>query len=479
MPKFLDVTNKAAARAAIEAAGLTAEKNVFTGKAEWGAGFIPPFDSQIWVASLAVDPELMTQGIYIVHRVNGDLHADAPGGVSDTHDAFATEIFATEAVNAKYLNALESSCTVDGPTEILFMCSGLFNGGATGTASGTVDEWQVVRVDTIPPIPEGLTIDKLTSLYVKGQAAGEKNYSLYVEGGNSVIRGPIVPDSPDSAEALGLRINALPDSDGDQTLFLITGPLGNLWWNFLADGTGGQGSAAAGVTWQIDNGNHPDNVALRVKQSGIQTADPFRVTTSSGAVLFGVASTGVAEISQDIKLTKTGQTRIYNSGAGTDSIKIGGGAGVEVETYTSGSFSTKFKITQAGNVSTKGDIELEKSGATRIYNNQNLSDSITLGGANGIDFQTWTSGFTTKVKLTAAGNLGVGTESPSEKLDVNGTVKATSVTVGSAKIFSGTGSPESVIAAGVGSLYMRTDGGAGTSLYVKESGSGTTGWVAK
>lgn len=44
---------------------------------------------------------------------------------------------------------------------------------------------------------------------------------------------------------------------------------------------------------------------------------------------------------------------------------------------------------------------------------------------------------------------------------------------------SGTGSPETVVTAPVGSLYSRTDGGAGTSLYVKESGTGNTGWVAK
>lgn len=44
---------------------------------------------------------------------------------------------------------------------------------------------------------------------------------------------------------------------------------------------------------------------------------------------------------------------------------------------------------------------------------------------------------------------------------------------------SGTGSPETVVAAPVGTLYTRTDGGAGTTLYVKESGAGNTGWVAK
>ncbi len=44
---------------------------------------------------------------------------------------------------------------------------------------------------------------------------------------------------------------------------------------------------------------------------------------------------------------------------------------------------------------------------------------------------------------------------------------------------SGTGSPEGVVIAGVGSLYLRTDGGPVTSLYVKESGTEATGWVAK
>ena len=44
---------------------------------------------------------------------------------------------------------------------------------------------------------------------------------------------------------------------------------------------------------------------------------------------------------------------------------------------------------------------------------------------------------------------------------------------------SGSGSPESVVTAPVGSLYSRSDGGLLSSLYVKESGSGNTGWVGK
>jgi hypothetical protein len=45
--------------------------------------------------------------------------------------------------------------------------------------------------------------------------------------------------------------------------------------------------------------------------------------------------------------------------------------------------------------------------------------------------------------------------------------------------FVGTGTPESVVTAVVGATYRRLDGGANTTLYVKESGTSNTGWVAK
>jgi hypothetical protein len=47
---------------------------------------------------------------------------------------------------------------------------------------------------------------------------------------------------------------------------------------------------------------------------------------------------------------------------------------------------------------------------------------------------------------------------------------------GDVSIRTGSGAPENNVTAAVGSLYLRTDGGAGTTLYVKESGTGNTGW---
>jgi parallel beta-helix repeat protein len=43
----------------------------------------------------------------------------------------------------------------------------------------------------------------------------------------------------------------------------------------------------------------------------------------------------------------------------------------------------------------------------------------------------------------------------------------------------GSGSPEGAIHGARGSIYRRTDGGAKTTLYVKETGVGSTGWIGK
>lgn len=59
------------------------------------------------------------------------------------------------------------------------------------------------------------------------------------------------------------------------------------------------------------------------------------------------------------------------------------------------------------------------------------------------------------------------------------TTPATIATVG-ALVRSGNGDPEGAIVGSVGDLWLRLNGGAGTTLYVKESGAATnTGWAAK
>lgn len=47
------------------------------------------------------------------------------------------------------------------------------------------------------------------------------------------------------------------------------------------------------------------------------------------------------------------------------------------------------------------------------------------------------------------------------------------------KVITGAGTPEGNVTATVGSLYLNTSGGTSTTLYVKTSGIGNTGWTAK
>lgn len=63
--------------------------------------------------------------------------------------------------------------------------------------------------------------------------------------------------------------------------------------------------------------------------------------------------------------------------------------------------------------------------------------------------------------------------------DITSLASGVAIASGGPKILSGTGTPEGAVTAGVGSIFLRSDGGAVTSIYVKESGSGNTGWVAK
>lgn len=72
-----------------------------------------------------------------------------------------------------------------------------------------------------------------------------------------------------------------------------------------------------------------------------------------------------------------------------------------------------------------------------------------------------------------------GAQTPQNNAAVNHTFEHLTWRINGVLWGQGAGSPEGVVTAPVGSMWSRSDGGAGTSLYVKESGSGNTGWVAK
>lgn len=55
-------------------------------------------------------------------------------------------------------------------------------------------------------------------------------------------------------------------------------------------------------------------------------------------------------------------------------------------------------------------------------------------------------------------------------------------TIGAITVTTGRGSPENKLAGTKGDVYLRTDGGAGSTLYIKETATDaapTKGWAAK
>ena len=102
---------------------------------------------------------------------------------------------------------------------------------------------------------------------------------------------------------------------------------------------------------------------------------------------------------------------------------------------------------------------------------------IYSGGGYGSELSLWTSNGTAITRqVTVKNNGNVQVKTGNLVIETSG--KGVSLP-GGITWTSGSGSPEGVVTAPVGSLYSRSDGGLLTSLYVKESGSGNTGWVGK
>lgn len=131
------------------------------------------------------------------------------------------------------------------------------------------------------------------------------------------------------------------------------------------------------------------------------------------------------------------------------------------------------------NFAIKDDADLIESiadfGAVRSNGNDQTGDIV---------FRNYDAGTRSEsMRIMYNGNVGIGEAAPDALLEVAGECIITgTIWLNAGKtlgIFTGTGSPESSVSADVGSTFHRTDGGSGTSYYVKESGTGNTGWVAK
>jgi hypothetical protein len=126
----------------------------------------------------------------------------------------------------------------------------------------------------------------------------------------------------------------------------------------------------------------------------------------------------------------------------------------------------------AGNLVTDNNfVEDENNLSTGLYNSLNMNNygavygPSSLKGQAGVYLDQWRTETQTYSFAAMEGGTGL--------------VLGSGLTLPATQVRSGAGSPEGAITAPVGSMWLRTDGGAGTTLYIKETGTGNTGWAAK
>ena len=115
-------------------------------------------------------------------------------------------------------------------------------------------------------------------------------------------------------------------------------------------------------------------------------------------------------------------------------------------------------------------MSIGAAGGLAVANSITSGASISAGGGSYI---MWSNGTSSRMLAPSDGVI---------QLTNAATTGFTRLELGATNlgISRGTGTPEGVVTALVGSLYIRTDGGASTTLYVKESSpTPSTGWVAK
>jgi len=175
---------------------------------------------------------------------------------------------------------------------------------------------------------------------------------------------------------------------------------------------------------------------------------------------------GLYGIYADLSETKLKQCQ---NGVASDVGSGGGGGSGDIEGVTAGTGLT------GGGASGSVTLDVAVTAPIEIITDTvGCSDCALLSGHLG-QFAATTSA-QLAANLTNETGTGVAVFGTSPTFTTGITTPAV-IWTGTVRDLSGAGDPESVVTAPVGSVYRRTDGGATSTLYVKESGAGNTGWV--
>lgn len=214
-----------------------------------------------------------------------------------------------------------------------------------------------------------------------------------------------------------------------------------------------------------------------VSQSLASVLSTGNETDGQGIV---ISSFGDDIVGKDGDTSSAVRVRLAGGGGGgsfpnaADAIVVGGdavGGGQGGDVFVQGGLGGDSSGNAGGVIMAGGDAQSTGGGG-----NIQMTGGEGIGGTGGSVILNPGSSFG-----GADGNVQIGNSLGDVAIgNSGGTTTVTGIfKLGTVSLLTGTGSPEGVVTATVGSTFHRTDGGASTTLYVKESGAGNTGWVAK
>lgn len=264
----------------------------------------------------------------------------------------------------------------------------------------------------------------------------DSGYKLYVNGGNVRFSGTTLSHFLDSS-----------DGSGVSTTYMLSGTSkGQIG---IAGGTGG-----------ISSGSVLGDMVVRVN------GNKFVVSTDSGSsAAMTISAAGMLAVggTPQAGVPITISTSFQNA--------------IDIRSSNAQGAFISFANTSTSQGNVVGHYKAASGGGTALN-----ADALLLRSVNGIGFApasgtvAWQINTSSHMLPIADASYDVGSISNRVRAVYAGFYRFATTTQ---SILNGPGSPEGVVTASVGSMYLRNDGGAGTTLYIKESGTGNTGWVAK
>ena len=205
------------------------------------------------------------------------------------------------------------------------------------------------------------------------------------------------------------------------------------------------GDSTAGVEF-IDN---TSTAQIKIQDGDLTIAADTDADTADSTISLRVDNLEKVSIGESLNVIKQA-TRVNDD----NGLSFGNGTDLTVSHVSSSNINT---------VQNLNNRNMVLNGTSFVFQNQGADEKLLELTANGAVDMYYNNN--KKIETTATG------------VEVTGDLDTDSITLGTVKILTGSGAPS--VSAPVGSLYTRTDGGAGSTLYVKESGTDSSGWVAK